>query len=316
MDTSPEPCPLATPFTLAEAESLGISRERLRGKGFVGVSHGLYRPASWDFELREAARALCAATPGAWISHTTAARLHGLILPPWLSDSCELHLSKPRKLAGVRRKGILGHTVLARADEVEITGDLRISTRSRTWLDLAGTIPLPELVCIGDQLIRIPRVVFEGRDTPFATVASLRAMLDGHRNLQGIVRAREALDLLRVGSDSGPETLLRLAMLNAGLPEPDLQLALRAQPGAPSADLGYRTRRIAIQYDGRVHLDELQAESDKRRDGAFRNAGWTVLIFDREDLADGFDLAVRQIRQALRTAWLDPAVAAGFSTGS
>ncbi|MDJ0315166.1 hypothetical protein [Arthrobacter sp. H35-D1] len=316
MDTPLGICPPSTPFTLGEAEALGISRDRLRGRGFAGVSHGLYRPASWDFELRDAARALCAATPGAWISHTTAARLHGLILPPWLSDSRELHLSKPRKLAGVRRKGIVGHTVLAHADEVETADGLRISTRARTWLDLARALPVPELACIGDQLIRIPRPVFEGRDTPYATVASLRSMLARHRNLQGIVRAREALELLRVGSDSGPETLLRLAMLDAGLPKPDLQLALWELPGAPSADLGYRVRRIAIQYDGGGHLDELQARSDRRRDGAFRNAGWTVLVFDREDLADGFDGAVRRIRKALRDAWTDPAVAAGFATGS
>ena len=304
------PC---SPFTLREAEALGISPDRLRSKNFVGVSHGLYRPASWAFELRDAARALCAATPGAWISHTTAARLHGLILPPWLSDSNELHLSKPRKLVSVRRKGVVGHTVLARAGEVEAAQGLQISTRARTWLDLARTLPLPELTCIGDQLIRIPRAVFEGRDTPYATITTLRAMLDGHRNLQGIVRAREALGLLRVGADSGPETLLRLAMLDAGLPEPDLQLTLWEPPGAPSADLGYRRRKIAIQYNGSGHLDELQVQSDSRRDSAFRNAGWTVLIFDREDLADGFTGAVRLIKKTLRSAWIDPAVTAGFA---
>ncbi|WP_207343551.1 hypothetical protein [Arthrobacter sp. E3] len=303
------PC---TPFTLREAEALGLSPDLLRSQNFEGVSHGLYRPASWDFELRDAARALCAATPGAWISHTTAARLHGLILPPWLLESNELHLSKPRKLVGVRRKGVIGHTVLARPGEVETDWDLRISTRARTWLDLARTLPLPELTCIGDQLIRMPRAVFEGRDTPYATIASLRTMLGGHRNLQGIVRAREALSLLRVGADSGPETLLRLAMLDAGLPEPDLQLTLWESPGGPSADLGYRRRKIAIQYDGSGHLDELQVLSDQRRDSAFRNAGWTVLIFGREDLADGFTGAVRLVKKMLRGAWMDPAVTAGF----
>ncbi|POH74110.1 DUF559 domain-containing protein [Arthrobacter glacialis] len=303
------------PFTLGEALSLGVSRNRLRNREFTGVSRGLYRPASWDFELREAARALSTATPGAWISHTTAAQLHQLILPPWLSESRELHLSKPQNLPGVRRAGILGHTVVALPGEVEATGELRISTPARTWLDLARILPLNDLVCMGDQLIRIPRPEFEGRSTPHTTPAFLREMLGRHRNLQGIVRARAALELMRIGADSGPETLLRLAMLDAGLPEPELQLTLWNRPGGPSADAGYRARRIALQYDGAHHLDELQQRSDRRRDKAFEAAGWTVLVFTQEDVADGFHDAVRLIKKTLQHAWMDPAIASGFAPG-
>lgn len=315
MDIPLEPKLPPGPFTLGEAESLGISRDRLRGLGFAGISHGLYRPTAWDFDLAGAARALCAATPGAWISHSTAARLHGLILPPWLSESNNLHLSKPRQLACIRRKGIVGHTLIAFSDEIEAEGALRISTPARTWLDLARTLPVNDLVCMGDQLIRIPRAQFEGRTAPYATLGSLGRMMLRHGNLQGIVRARAALGLLRVGADSGPESLLRLAMLDAGLPEPELQLTLHNSPRSPSTDLGYRRRRIAIQYDGGHHRDELQRQSDKRRDKAFKAAGWTVLIFTDEDLADGFHRAVHLIRAALRDAWVDPAVTAGFASG-
>ncbi|MFQ4150019.1 DUF559 domain-containing protein [Arthrobacter sp. LAPM80] len=305
----------AVPFTLKEAQAMGVTPGRLRNRDIAGISKGLYRPVSWEFELRDAARVLCTATPGAWISHSTAARLHGLILPPWLSASNELHLSKPRKLPETRRNGITGHTVVVREGEVETDGELRISTRARTWLDLARTLPLHDLICAGDQLIRVPRPEFEGRVAPYATLVSLRDMVGHHGNLQGIVRARAALGLMRVGSDSGPETLLRLAMLDAGLPEPDLQLTLWNRPGSPSADAGYRLRRIALQYDGAHHLDELQQQSDRRRDNAFRAAGWTVMVFTQDDLADGFEGAVRRIKRALRDAWVDPAIASGFSSG-
>ena len=146
------------PFTIATARSLGVPRTRLRHSDVIHISRGLYRPAEWNFELEAAARALAAASPGAWISHVTAARLRCQILPPWLSDSEELHLSKPRALPEVRRKGILGHTVLALDGEVETVDGIRISTRSRTWLDLARRLSLPELVCMGDELVRIPRL--------------------------------------------------------------------------------------------------------------------------------------------------------------
>ena len=312
------PLPLATaPFTFVAAGVSGVTANRLRRKDVVNVGRGLYRPADWDFDLEGAARALSAASPGAWISHVTAARLRCQLLPPWLADSTELHLSKPRALPSVRRKGIFGHTVLAREDEVELVDGIRLSTRSRTWLDLARDLPLDDLVSMGDELIRIPRVDFEGRTEPYDTLAGLRMLVGRHPNLQGIVRAREALELMRVGADSAPETLLRLAIASAGLPEPELQVPLRAGDArSPSADLGYRHRRLAIQYDGGHHLDEAQMFSDRRRNKAFESAGWTVLVFDKADHADDFRRAVGQIKKALRNGWLDHPQASGFASGA
>ncbi|MEO8282226.1 MAG: DUF559 domain-containing protein [Pseudarthrobacter sp.] len=309
------PQPLAAaPFTFGSALASGVTLNRLRRKDVVNVGRGLYRPADWDFDLEGAARALSAASPGAWISHVTAARLRCQLLPPWLADSTELHLSKPRSLPSVRRKGVFGHTVLALEGEIELVDGIRLSTRSRTWLDLARTLPLRDLVSMGDHLIRIPRVDFEGRTDSYDTIARLRLLAGRHPNLQGIVRAREALDLMRVGADSAPESLLRLAIADAGLPEPELQVPLRAADArSPSADLGYRRRRLAIQYDGGHHLGDAQILSDRRRDRAFESAGWTVLVFDKEDLADDFQRAAVKIKRALRNGWLDHPQAAGFA---
>jgi very-short-patch-repair endonuclease len=214
----------------------------------------------------------------------------------------------------VRRKGVAGHTVVVFEGEIEQVHGIWMSTRSRTWLDLARHLPLSALICVADQLIRLPRPELEGRNTPFTTPEGLRAMVDRHGNRQGVVRAREALDLMRIGADSAPETLLRLAMLDANLPEPQLQIKLRADdPSSPSADLGYRERRVAIQYDGGHHLEAEQILSDRRRDKAFKAAGWTVLTFGKDDLADDFVKATRQIKDALRNGWTDPAVRAGFA---
>lgn len=302
------------PFTFDSARASGVTANRLRRKDVVHVGRGLYRPSDWSFELEAAARALSAASPGAWISHVTAARLRCQLLPSWLADSTELHLSKPRSLPSVRRKGVLGHTLLARDDEIEMVDGIRISTRSRTWLDMARALPLKDLVCMGDQLVRIPRMDFEGRTQPYDTWEGLRSLVGRHPNLQGIVRAREALDLVRVGSDSAPESLLRLAMADAGLPAPDLQLPLRAGDAlSPTADLGYRHRRIAIQYDGGHHLLDAQILSDRRRDKAFDSAGWTVLVFDKSDLADDFKQAIGKIKRELRTGWMDHPLASGFA---
>lgn len=197
---------------------------------------------------------------------------------------------------------------------METVDGIRASTRARTWLDLARRLNLGELVCMGDQLVRIPRPGLEDRSQPYATIGGLRTMVSSHPNLQGVVRARQALELMRIGSDSAPETLLRLAMLDAGLPEPELQVPLRPDsPATPTADLGYRHRRLAIQYDGGHHLLEDQILSDRRRDKAFESAGWTVLIVARNDLADNFQQAVVTIKRMLHAAWIGHPAASGFA---
>ena len=88
----------------------------------------------------------------------------------------------------------------------------------------------------------------------------------------------------------------------------------RAAPGSPTADLGYRRRRLAVQYDGGHHLLPAQIFSDRRRDKAFETAGWTVLVLTKDDLADGFAGATAKIKRILRTAYLSPSTASGFSS--
>ncbi|VXB64650.1 conserved hypothetical protein [Arthrobacter sp. 9AX] len=307
----------SAPFTFTSAIANGVPATRLRGRDVVHVSRELYRPSDWSFDLEAAARALSEVSPGAWISHVTAARLHCQLLPAWLSDSTELHRSKPNQLPQVRRKGVIAHSVIARETEIESVNGIRISTRSRTWLDLARRLSLVELVCLGDQIIRTPRPQFEGRSKPYDTLDGLQALVGRHPNLQGIVRARKALELMRVGADSAPESMLRMAMADANLPEPDLQVALRPDDAAsPTADVGYRRQRLAIQYDGGHHLLDAQQHRDRRRDRAFEAAGWTVLVLTKDDAADGFERATRLIKRCLRAAWTDHPYAAGFvSTG-
>ncbi|WP_427129855.1 DUF559 domain-containing protein [Pseudarthrobacter sp. S9] len=286
----------ATPFTVHEARSASLSSGRLRSSDLVSAGRLLYLPAGWEFEIRT----LAAATPGAWISHLTAAVLLGLWLPSWFRGCRELHLSKPRALPPVRREGVVGHTVLAFQDEVMVLDGILISTPARTWLDLARILPLEDLVAIGDQLVRRPRPGLENRAEPWATLPQLHEMLKRHLKLKGIVKARQAAELIRPGADSAPETFLRLALTSAGLPEPELQLRIvQGDPFSPAADLGYREHRVAIQYDGGHHLTREQQSRDNRRDEMFNSAGWRYFKFNADDLADDFRGAVRRVRLAL-----------------
>ncbi|MBT2585751.1 hypothetical protein J7I86_07835 [Arthrobacter sp. ISL-95] len=292
------------PFTIYESRAEGVPRKRLRANDLDTGGRLIYVPRARDLELGERARILAAATPSAWVSHQTAALLTGLGLPPWMADQQTVHLSKPHHLPRVRRAGVTGHRVHVIPGEVMDFDGIPISVRPRTWLDLAKSLPLPYVIAMGDQLIRKPRPALELRIEPYAYPSGLRLLIRQHPNLQGVEKARLALDEMRVGADSYPETFLRLAMCDAGLPEPELQVQLNPEdPWSPTADLGYRRYRIAIQYDGAHHLTRQQQSRDNRRDEAFLSAGWSYFKLNADDLADGFAGAIGRIKKAkLRAA--------------
>ncbi|WP_332602777.1 hypothetical protein [Arthrobacter sp. S2(2024)] len=291
------------PFTVYESRVLGVAPKRLRARDMSDGGRLIYLPAGRDFEFAEQARVLAAATPGAWVSHESAAVLTRLGLPPWLGDCETVHLSKPHELPRVRRTGVTGHRVRVLQGEVTEIGGIPVSSPSRTWLDLAHQLPLRYVIAMGDQLIRRPRPGLEGRTEAYATKEGLRLLIRQHPNMKGVEKARLALEDMRVGADSFPETFLRLAMSDARLPEPELQLRLDPDdPWSPSADLGYRRFRIAVQYDGAPHLTREQQTRDNRRDEAFTNAGWSYFKANADDLAEGFSgLIVRIKRAKLRT---------------
>ncbi|WP_354348604.1 hypothetical protein [Pseudarthrobacter sp. PvP090] len=287
-----------TPFTVYESRQLGVPPKRLRAKDLSDGGRLIYLPAGRSLEITERARVLAAATPGAWVSHETAAVLTLLGLPPWLGGCASIHLSKPHELPRVRRVGVIGHRVRCIPGELTDVDGIPVTAPPRTWLDLAAVLPLNYLIALGDQIIRIPRPGLEQRSEPYAEKEGLRLLIRQHPNMKGVEKARLALEEMRVGADSFPETFLRLAMLEAHLPEPELQVRLDPDDRrSPAADLGYRRYRIAIQYVGAPHLTREQQSRDNRRDEAFRSAGWAYFKVNADDLAEGFAGVIARIKR-------------------
>lgn len=309
---TPSPLPESLPngpFTAAEARTAGISYGRLRAGDIDRVGRALYAVAEGGAHDGEAhygdrllalARAVCAASPGAWVSHESAAVLLGLPVPTSLAAGLPLHVSKPRTLPQARREGIVAHNVTAFPEEVTMVHGVPVGTPPRTFLDLAWKLSLEDLVGLGDHLIRQPRPELEGRSAPLTTVPALRTLLSRHGNLQGIRKARLALELMRVGADSVPETKLRLAMVAAGLPEPQLQVPLRPWDRySPSVDAGYPGPLVGVLYEGEHHLTPWQQSTDMDRDAQYSDAGWILIKANRHDLRNRFARTVSRVRSAL-----------------
>ena len=145
-------------------------------------------------------------------------------------------------------------------DEVTTIDGIPVTTPARTWLDMAELLSVDEIVAMGDSCVRVPRPQLEGRDMPLCSLRDLQRTIDKHRGKRGLRKAKEALELVRVGSDSAQETMLRLAIVRAGLPEPELNVPIITEDGIRhhKPDLSYRKYRIGIEYEGEHHGEESQ----------------------------------------------------------
>jgi very-short-patch-repair endonuclease len=296
------PDPLASlPFTFQEAVDAGISRRRLRHHGLLWPSRGIRVPDAGDAShLAPRIRPYTLVTEFAAASHASAFLLWEF--PGFLPGSDEplLHISRPDTVAIMRRPGVKGHRGQFFADEIVNHAGLLVTSRVRTWLDCSRKMSIEELTVVADHLLRVPRPDFECRSEPHATREDLDDMLDRHKGTPGIRKARVALDRARVGSDSAPETRLRLALEDAGLPEPWLNVRTELGPGVVrQPDLSYPEQKVAVEYDGEGHSEAVQIVRDIAREEDFARAGWLVVRISKRHMERDARRALAKVRSAL-----------------
>lgn len=293
------------PFTVYEAADAGVSVGRLRYRGLAVPSRGVRVPTTAPPDTASAIRPYTWVTPFSAASHATAFALWdfpGFL--PGADESC-IHISRPDTKAIVRRRGVKGHVGQFFEDEIVNHHGLLITSRVRTWLDCSRRMGIEELTVVADHLLRYPRPDFEGRSEPHATREDLEDMLDRHKGTPGIRKARVALDRARVGSDSAPETRLRLALEDAGLPEPLLNVPTELGAGVVrQPDLSYPEQKVAVEYDGEGHSEAAQIVRDIAREEDFARAGWLLVRISKRHMERDARPAAAKVRSALSsTGW-------------
>ncbi|HKX15971.1 MAG TPA: hypothetical protein VJN19_12305 [Propionibacteriaceae bacterium] len=225
-------------LTRAKARALGIPLSDLLGPGFTRLFHDTYVGSGKMITLRLRARTIMRRLPAAThVSHHTAVRLWGGVAP----DSADIHVSMafpggsmpPRWRRGAPSKSGSADDHLGRCAG---------STPVQAFLDLASVgVTLVDLVIAGDSLIKANEL------DPKEFVAAAEAYQG--RNAR---RARRAASLVRAGVDSPMETRIRLLIVLAGLPEPQVNFILRVAGGKWRwrFDLCYPEYKLIIEYDG------------------------------------------------------------------
>ncbi len=284
-----------------------MSVGRLRAGDLISPSRSVRVPKGGSRDLSELCRAYVELIPDAVVSHGTAGQLHGLVLPERIANGQQIHLSRDPASAVPRRRGVVGHRMALESGEIVRRQGLPVTAPHRTWLDLAGTLALDDLVIAGDQLISGPQRPFGPRRTAMIQQTDLERYIASKSRMGGLVRARQALGLIRPGVDSPPETRLRLLLLRAGLPEFSPNTVIFDGTGHPAVwtDLGCRRYRTCIEYEGIHHLSPGQQSRDHERDLLTAELGWHQVKINRFDVAQGREWVVAKVRHALEKGGWD-----------
>ena len=259
-------------FTLADARAVGVSQKRTRANDLEIPFRGVRAVAGDLPGLSRLVRAYAARMPaGQFYSHTTAAQLLGIPLPPHTAQDSHLHVSTVAPERAPRMTGVVGHTARVRPDLWIIDG-VAVTSPVTTWCDLATMLGLDDLIAAGDYLL--------GTLRPPATMSELTHAVDRRPGHRGAQRLRQALLWVRPRVESRQETRLRLLILRAGFPEPDTNVYLPLRPGRKRVrgDLVYPKYRVLLEYDGEQHrTNSAQYARDVERLDDVMADGWRVI---------------------------------------
>lgn len=279
----------------SELVASGVARSRLRHADVTRPHRGVAGFGVPDRDVLDR----CAAyepimLPGQFFSHATAAALWGMWLPEGVPELLDVAVLDPR--TPPRRPGIAGRRV-SRV-ELGFVHGFAVVSAADAWCQLGAVVARDNLVAAGDSAL--PAAHRSG-------AASLDAIANAavrHRGTPGAARAAEALGLLRPGVESRPETLLRLALRRARLPEPVVAAAVTLPDGRSyHPDLSYPELRIAIEYEGDGHrTDRRQWERDVERYERFADAGWRVIRVTATQLFRDARAVAARVRAAIRAA--------------
>jgi hypothetical protein len=214
-------------------------------------------------------------------------------LPREVQERQELHVSAGGESWPPQSRGIRGH--VGSVNPV-IVGGVRVVPVIVAFCQLSTILRLDDLIIAADGLV--------SRKSPAATMAILQAAVEGWRGARGYRNLVDALLHVRERTDSARETMLRLLIVRAGMPEPMINAPIRNRSGkvVAHADLAYPEFNLVLEYDGDQHRsDRAQYYIDIDRLERITREGWRVIRINMKHMDSPKALAAL-IHQALADA--------------
>lgn len=278
-------------FRVRDGIARGVSVDRMRGADLARPHWGIRSVVLPSTPAANATAFAPRMPPRAFLFGLSAAAVHGMPLP-WNADLSQVHVGVRAGTRRIDSGDVRAHHV--RIDPLDIgrIGGIAITTPERTWCDLgAGGLTMPQLVAAGDFLLwhRGPR----------SSATRLAIALRRYDGRRGALLLHRSLALLDGRSDSAPESEIRIAILEAGLPAPRVNMPVHDARGhfVAQPDLTWPDRKIALEYEGDHHrTDKEQWHRDIERYARLQELGWAIIRATAADYRNPARLLARLTR--------------------
>ena len=278
---------LSRPFTRKQAIAAGMKPKDLRVAGVRRLHRSVYVSAdSADSPQLRIQAALHLFVGSAFASHASAARVWDLPIPTLPDEHITVLHAKHRRA----NPGIRCH--VQKAVDVRVREGIRVSSPVQLFVELASLLTLVDLVVLGDAMVK------KGLTTPTTLVTHCESS-----SVRGAKAAVRAARFVRAKVDSPMESRLRMLLVLAGLPEPEINLVIRDVDGEPLRryDLSWPQVKVIVEYDGRHHIDRKnQWESDLDRREAIDDSEWRILVVVANGIYNHPEVTVQKVWALLR----------------
>ncbi len=266
-----------------------MTRGRLRGPGFqrlfpdVHVRVGAEPP---DLKLRSLAAYRLVEGRGVASGYSAAALLDADCAP---TPDVPAEVTVP---GGGQRAhtGLIVHRDRFEPGETTLVGDVRCTSPLRTAYDLARLDDRVEAVVGVDRLANVHRF-------------NPDLLLDfgvHYRGARGNDRIPEVLARATPYSGSPMETRLRLLIVDAGLPRPQVQWVVQDERSRTAVwlDLAWPEHRIGIEYEGEVHAAPDAVLRDVGRYTGLVDDGWRIYRYTKFEVYGERERIIEQLTRA------------------
>lgn len=227
--------------------------------------------------------------PAYLYSHTSAARLHGLV---FLRDSPLIHVTCHSKPCAQRLgSGVRTHFIPVPELDRQTLHGIPVTSLERTIIDCARNLPTEDALVLADQALAF------GADRRIMA-DRLKGMV-GHR---GVVNARRVVELADPRSESVAESRARLLFHQENIPLPVPQWQVMTPLGPRYLDFAWPEAMLAAETDGKVkYFGEKPTDQalyeERLRERHLMELGWRFVRLTWTDLDNP-----REVRQRIKTA--------------
>lgn len=241
---------------------------QVRKRGLIRVWRGIYAVSEPDLMMKLRALDVLIGEPAVACMHTAAA-LYGF----GVAGGRSVHVLDP----GFRLRPTAGLAVHQRIGApIQLVASRPATEPAWTAIEVARQVPRPRALATLDAAIH----------SGWCTRSDLQLAADRQSGRRGIVAVRALLAHVDGRAESPMESEARLAMLDHGLPRPELQYPIRGVDGQSwRVDFAWPDVRVAAEYDSiEWHAGRVEMLRDKARFAGVQDAGWIVIPIVLDDV--------------------------------